>query len=188
MVHYLRDLSSIMHSWAYEHLWYIFSNKRNCARQKMVYFFQPWQIAHWNKLSMKVHLIFQMVSQTWNLWKAFFVFWEVAENWLVRVEVIKSVSPVSSSCIDHCWAYSPHGTNCTCVKVLKDDIPGLHKIFNKLLPICWLHKAADADDKISTPSHPTYVQHFRPGENDFQQWVELVETCDFFIGDGTDTE
>ena len=95
---------------------------------------------------------------------------------------------MSSSCIDHCWAYSPHGANGTCVKVLKDDIPGLHKIFNKLLPICWLQKAADADDEISPPSHPTHVQHFRPGENDFQQWVELVEARDFFIGDSTDTE
>ena len=129
-----------------------------------------------------------MVSQTWNLQTAFFVFWEVAENWLVSIEVTKSVSPVSSSSIAHCWAYSPHGANGTCVKVLKDDFPGLHKIFNKLLPICWLQKDADADDEISTPSHPTHVHHFRPGENDFQEWVELVENCDFFIGDGTDTE
>ena len=135
---------------------------------------------------MKANIIFQMVSQTWNLQKTFFVFWE--ENWLVSIEVTKSLSRVSSSCIDHCWAYSTHGANGTCVKVLKDDIPGLHNIFNKLLPICWLQKADDAYYEISTPSHPTHVQHFRPGENDFQQWVELVETCDLFIGDGTDTE
>ena len=136
---------------------YVLSNKRNCAWKKLLHFFQPSEIAHWNKLLMKVPVILQMNNPTWNLQKAFFVFSEVAENWLARIEVTNSVPHVSSLCINHCWAYSPHGANDTCVKVVQDDNAHLHDIFIKLLQICWLLKAGDADDEISTPTHPTRV-------------------------------
>ena len=67
--------------------------------------------------------------------------------------------------------------NDTCVKVAQIDNPRLHEIATKLLQICWLRKAADADDETSTTSHPTHVQHFHPGDNDFKQttnWELLI--------------
>ena len=115
------------------------------------------------------------------------MFSEVAENALVSSEVTKSVANVASLHIDHCWPYSPDELNGTCVQVGQDDNPHLHGIFTKLLQIYWLLKAADTNDKISTPSHPTHVQHFRPGENWFKQYVVLVETCEFFIRDKIET-
>ena len=69
---------------------------------------------------------------------------------------------------------------------MQGDGPQLHEISVKPLQICCLLKADDADDEISIPFHPTHVKHFRPGENDFQQWAALIETCEFFIWDGTD--
>ena len=48
---------------------YIYSPTKETVHDKNGIFFQPWQIAHWNKLSMKARVIFQMRSQTWNLQK-----------------------------------------------------------------------------------------------------------------------
>ena len=42
---------------------YTLQQKKLCMVKNGI-FFQPWQIAHWNKLSMKAHVIFQMLSQT----------------------------------------------------------------------------------------------------------------------------
>ena len=100
-----------------------------------------------------------MCNQTWNLQKAFFVFLGVAENALVSSEVAKSVANVASLHINHCWPYSPNGSNGTWVKVVQDDNSHLHEISTKLLQIYWLRKAADTNDEISTPSHPTHVQN-----------------------------
>ena len=73
---------------------------------------------------------------------------------------------------------------------MHESHPGLNQhlqeISFKLLQICWLLKADGADDEISTLSHPTHVQHFRTGENDIQQDIGLIETCDFFIFDCID--
>ena len=59
------------------------AQQKKLCMVKIAICFQPWQIAHWIKPLMKIHVIFQMVNQTWNLQKAFFVFPEVGENWLV---------------------------------------------------------------------------------------------------------
>ena len=99
-----------------------------------------------------------MFNQTWNLQKEFFVFSEVAENILVNSEVTKS-----------------------------DDNLHLHEIYTKLLQMYWLRKAVDTNDEISTPSHLTHVQNFRPGENSLKQWVRLVENCESFIWDSIET-
>ena len=112
---------------------------------------------------------------------------EVAENFLVSSAVTKSVTNASSLHNNHCWPYSPYGSNGTYVKVVQDENPHMHEISTKLLQICWLRNAADTNDEISIPSHPTHIQHFHPGENGFQQWVGLVDACEFFISDGIET-
>ena len=89
---------------------YTLQQKKLCM-VKNCYIFQPWQIAHWNKLFMKFRVILQVVNQIWNLQKTFFVFSEVAGNWPASIKITKSVPRVSSMCINHHWAYSPHVTH-----------------------------------------------------------------------------
>ena len=145
---------------------HIYSPTKETVHGKNCYIFRPCQITYWNKLLINICVLLQRFDQTWNLQKAFFVFLEVAENALVSSEVAKSVANVAFLRINHCWPYSPHGSKGTCVKVVQDDNPHL-TISTKLLQIYWLRKAADTIDEVSTPSHPTRVQHFRPGENSF---------------------
>ena len=145
------------------------------------------QIAYSNKLLITIRALLQRFNHIWTLQKAFFVFSEVAENALVSGDVTKSVSNVSSLHINHCSLYSPRGFIGTCVKVVQDDNPHLHRLSTNLSQIYWRRKAADTNVEISTPSDSTHVQHFLPGENGFRQWVWLVETCESFIWDGIET-
>ena len=111
---------------------YLYSPTKKLCIVKIDIFFQPWQITYWNELVMKIRALLQRFNQTWNLQKAFFVF---SEDALVSSEVTKSVANVASLRINHCWPYSPHGSNGTCAKVVQDDNPHLHEISVKVLQI-----------------------------------------------------